>query len=358
MSEYGLALFAQHAAMLAASAITPEHARARGYVSVDTKVRLEKLGITKAGRNIPGLLVPQRRKDGSTWGWQYRPDVPRERGGKPVKCETPWNQRNGLDVPPGVGPLLDDPTVPLLVTEGVKKADAAACVGLACVALPGVWSWRGSNSHGGKTAVPDWHDVALNDRRVVLAFDSDVVVKKSVKIALDQLAGYLGSKGAAIAYLHLPDLGDGKCGVDDFLAVHGVDELWTLVRPNPPEANTAGPSIPPDDTATPQHARSTSVPTLALLRRILDRVADEVRARGLVGEERLAQTLYLVLTSRLLDKQVSAGVKGHSASGKSYTVETVTRFFPPKAYPGVHRNVGAGAGLLDRGVRTPDPDRV
>jgi hypothetical protein len=57
-----------------------------------------------------------------------------------------------------------------------------------------------------------------------------------------------------------------------------------------------------------------------------------VRARGLVGEERLAQTLYLVLTSRLLDKQVSAGVKGHSASGKSYTVETVTRFFPPEAY--------------------------
>ena len=44
------------------------------------------------------------------------------------------------------------------------------------------------------------------------------------------------------------------------------------------------------------------------------------------------KTLYLVLTSRLLDKQVSAGVKGHSASGKSYTVETVTRFFPPEAY--------------------------
>ena len=195
-----------------------------------------------------------------------------------------------------------------------------------------MWSWRGSNSHGGKTAVPDWHDVALNDRRVVLAFDSDVVVKKSVKIALDQLAGYLGSKGAAIAYLHLPDLGDGKCGLDDFLATHTVDELWTLVRPNPPEANTAGPPIPPDNAATPQHARSTSVPTLALLRRILDRVADEVRARGLVGEERLAQTLYLVLTSRLLDKQVSAGVKGHSASGKSYTVETVTRFFPDDAY--------------------------
>jgi DNA-binding IclR family transcriptional regulator len=68
------------------------------------------------------------------------------------------------------------------------------------------------------------------------------------------------------------------------------------------------------------------------LRRILDGVADEVRSRGLVGEERLAQTLYLALTSRLLNKQVSAGVKGHSASGKSYTVETVTKFFPREAY--------------------------
>jgi hypothetical protein len=89
---------------------------------------------------------------------------------------------------------------------------------------------------------------------------------------------------------------------------------------------------PLNNTATPQHPRSTDVPRIALLRRILDHVAAEVQLRGLVGEERLAQTLYLVLTSRLLDKQVSAGVKGHSASGKSYTVETVTEFFPPEAY--------------------------
>ncbi|MGH2689337.1 MAG: DUF3854 domain-containing protein, partial [Actinomycetota bacterium] len=168
---YGLAIFDQHAEQLAESGIPPDHAHARGYVSVDTKIRLEKLGVTKAGRNVPGLLVPQLRKDGSTWGYQYRADRPRTNGaGKPVKYETPTGQRNGIDVPPGVGPLLDDPAVPLFVTEGVKKADAAAVAGLACVALPGVWSWRGSNDHGGKVAVPDWHDVALNGRRVVLAF--------------------------------------------------------------------------------------------------------------------------------------------------------------------------------------------
>lgn len=56
-----------------------------------------------------------------------------------------------------------------------------------------------------------------------------------------------------------------------------------------------------------------------------------MRLRGLVGEETTASTIYLVVTSRLLDKQVSAGVKGHSASGKSYTVETALKFFPAEA---------------------------
>src|SRR4051812_6132057 len=180
-TSYGISIFPQHAEMLVASGVTPERARARGYVSVDTKKRLDGIGVTKAGRNVPGLLIPSLRADGSTWGFQYRPDRPRTNGdGKPIKYETPVGQRNGLDVPPGVGQSLDDPAVPLWVTEGVKKADAAAEAGLCCVALPGVWSWRGSNGKGGKTAVPDWHDVALNGRRVVLAFDSDVMVKCAV----------------------------------------------------------------------------------------------------------------------------------------------------------------------------------
>jgi hypothetical protein len=37
------------------------------------------------------------------------------------------------------------------------------------------------------------------------------------------------------------------------------------------------------------------------------------------------------LTSRLLDKPVSLGVKGQSASGKSFVVETTAEFFPPQA---------------------------
>jgi hypothetical protein len=234
-ATYGVAIFPQHAEALADSGITPDHTRARGYVSVDTKKRLEQLGVTKAGRNIPGLLVPQLRADGSTWGYQYRADDPRVRDGKAVKYETPTGQRNGIDVPPRVGPMLGDPTVPLWITEGVKKADSAALAGLCCVALPGVWSWRGTNGHGGKVAVPDWQDIALNDRRCVLAFDSDVVRKRSVRFALDALADYLASKGAHVEYLHLPDDDQTKTGIDDYLvAGHTADDLRRLVRPDPP----------------------------------------------------------------------------------------------------------------------------
>jgi hypothetical protein len=58
----------------------------RGYVSIDTKMRLEQLNIRKTGRNVPGLLVQLLGKDGSTWGYQYRADAPRVKGnGKPVK---------------------------------------------------------------------------------------------------------------------------------------------------------------------------------------------------------------------------------------------------------------------------------
>jgi Domain of unknown function (DUF3854) len=228
------------------------------------------------------------------------------------------------------------PKVMLWITEGAKKADCAAQRGLCCVALTGVWNWRGTNESGGRAALADWHDIPLNDRDVVIAFDSDVARKSSPNKALVELARYLSGKGARVRYLHLPDDGD-KTGLDDFLVDHRVEELMALVRPDP-RVVAAGSdthsdfSHPPSHTATPQQSWSGSLPGVAVLRNILGKVGKEVRLRGLVGEENLAKTIYLAMTSRLLDKQVSVGVKGHSSSGKSYSVETVTKFFPPQAF--------------------------
>jgi hypothetical protein len=173
-------LLPHHARMLAGAGITDDQIEHRGYESITGKRQLpaEPHHIAADGAKVPGLLIALLRVDGSRWGFHYRPDEPRLRNGKVCKYEVPVGQRNGLDVPHGVGSQLGDPNVVLFVTEGVKKADAAVVHGLCCVALPGVWSWIGANPKGGKTAVADWYDVALNGRRVVLAFDSDVVRKE------------------------------------------------------------------------------------------------------------------------------------------------------------------------------------
>lgn len=65
---------------------------------------------------------------------------------------------------------------------------------------------------------------------------------------------------------------------------------------------------------------------------ILERLVGLTRQLGLVGEERAVKLLYLALTSRLLDTPVSVAVKGPSAGGKSFIVETVLRAFPESAY--------------------------
>src|SRR5271163_3318739 len=112
---------ANHRAMLEASGIPPELVERRGYETITDRKRLAEVGITPAGRRTPGLLIPLLDHRGSTWGYQYRPDAPRTLGtGRVAKYETPSSQRNGLDVPAGVGPTLADPATPLWITEGSK----------------------------------------------------------------------------------------------------------------------------------------------------------------------------------------------------------------------------------------------
>jgi hypothetical protein len=66
--------------------------------------------------------------------------------------------------------------------------------------------------------------------------------------------------------------------------------------------------------------------------RILDRFEETLPKVGLVGEGVAAKILYLAQTSRVFRQPTSVVVKGPSAGGKSFTVETVLRFFPEDAY--------------------------
>lgn len=243
--EYGSALLPQHATLLAASAISSDVAHQRGYRSVTKAVELERCGFGKAQRQVPALLIPVHGVRGEIVLHQIRPDDPRVKDGKALKYETPARATLALDVPPLVRDHLNDPRRPLFVTEGARKADAAASIGLCCIALLGVWGWRGSNGKGGKLALPDWELVALNDRDVYIVFDSDVTTKPEVHQALERLKAFLEGRGAHVKVVYLPPAKDGaKVGLDDFLASGAdVEQLLALASTElreAPVASTAG----------------------------------------------------------------------------------------------------------------------
>src|SRR5262245_24767086 len=79
-------------------------------------------------------------------------------------------------------------------------------------------------------------------------------------------------------------------------------------------------------------AQPTEPPDLALRPDLLSAFADDVAARGLVGESTNAQIIFLALVSRVLERPVSITVKGPPSSGKSVLVDSVLKFFPESAY--------------------------
>lgn len=214
-----------HDALVRGSSIAPEVASERGYRTVRAKSDLKSLGFKSSQCRVPALLVPIHGVNGGIVNYQIRPDNPRvSDAGKAIKYESVAQQRMVLDVPPRARPSLRDPKVDLFITEGARKADAAVSAGLCCIALLGVWNWRGTNEWGGKTVLPDWESVALNGRRVFIVFDSDVMTKSPVEYALRRLKTWLESRGANVLVIYLPAGPErAKVGLDDYLASGGSE---------------------------------------------------------------------------------------------------------------------------------------
>jgi hypothetical protein len=216
-----------HVQFLRKRAVANDVAAARGYRTARKKAELAALGFGPSQLLVPALVIPVYSVRGEVESYVLRPDTPRtNKRGKVCKYEMKAGGRMVLDVhpfltssPDGAPPLIADPHVPLFVTEGPPKADAALSVGICCIALVGVWNWRGSNEAGGKTALPDWESIALNGRRTYLAFDSDAMEKPEVHAALARLKNFLEARKAEVRIVYLPpgDHGE-KVGLDDFIA--------------------------------------------------------------------------------------------------------------------------------------------
>ena len=232
------------------SAISDDVIAARGYSTVTDPKDLLDLGFATAQRRVPGLLLPLHATNGSVALYIYRPDNPRtltDQAGRhrTLKYEAPKGCGTRLDCPPVCQPMLADPSTPLWITEGQKKGDCLASHGLCALVLLGVWNWRGRGGTGGTTFLADWDYVGLDGRDVRIVFDSDVMVKASVRKALDRLMDHLERRGASVTSVYLPNAPDGtKVGVDDYLAAgHTIQELDAMVEAPRPAPRAAAAKV-------------------------------------------------------------------------------------------------------------------
>ena len=140
-------LLEQHWKFLRSRSVADEIAAERGYLSAVKRSDLEKLGFGRAQQSVPCLVIPIWSVRGTIESYQIRPDTPRlDKKGRPRKYEIKAGARMLLDFHPrltrtrdgGKAPLIADPGIPLFMTEGAPKGDAAVSVGLCCGALLGV----------------------------------------------------------------------------------------------------------------------------------------------------------------------------------------------------------------------------
>ncbi len=142
-----------------------------------------------------------------------------------MKYVLPKGSKPNLFYPAGTQSIITQPKVPLIVTEGAKKALSAEAHGFNAVSVHGCWNWM---SEG--LPIDDLSRIAWNQREIYLAFDSDALQKSEVNRALFRLGIELERRKAFVRLLLFPsDEAVGKVGLDDYLVVHRSSGLKGLL---------------------------------------------------------------------------------------------------------------------------------
>src|SRR5262249_38242186 len=128
-----------------------------------------------------------------------------------VKYEAPIGVSNRAYIPPDTLAVLNDPTVPLIATEGEKKALKATQEGFATIGLAGVDSWQvrrekgeDGRATGPRQLIPDLAAIPWKGRLVYVVFDPDAATNNNVLQAESHLANALAERGAVVKTVRLP----------------------------------------------------------------------------------------------------------------------------------------------------------
>jgi hypothetical protein len=211
-----------HEGLLDRAGISSDVANARPYFSLTDENRgrlAERWGFAKRQLEGEGLVIPRYRPHGEEGAPQIRHDAPRRgREGGSCKYDSPPSSGGIIDVHPLARERVIDASHPLWVPESVKGADALVSRGYAAVGFQGCWGWclNGSLS-------PDWDRVPLEGREIYVCFDSDICDPEkrgpaSPRAALYRLTQLLRARGADVLVAVIPQPGDEKIGIDDYLA--------------------------------------------------------------------------------------------------------------------------------------------
>jgi len=213
-----MSLLHHHHQSLIDSAISNEVIDARGWKSI-TASEASAYGFQDY-QCRSGLLVPSYGCDGELKGHQLRADEPRiNKDGKAVKYDTPTGTANSLDVNPLMKDWICKADQIIYITEGAKKVDSLASHGMVGIGLKGIYGWRGKNQSGTKSALGDWHDVAITANHFRIAFDSDIKTNINISNSAKELTNFLNYKQAkSVEIIYLPYEGHEKKGIDDWLA--------------------------------------------------------------------------------------------------------------------------------------------
>lgn len=122
--------------------------------------------------------------------------------------------------------ILNDKSIPIIITEGAKKAGAGLTINLPTISIPGVSTCRKLGR------LDTWIEAFAGfGRTFYLCFDADILHKRPVQLSLINIAKELAATGSKVMVIELPSIE--LKGMDDFIAVKGEDAFKKLMEDAP-----------------------------------------------------------------------------------------------------------------------------